>query len=133
MAHTGSEPPQAAEAGRWRESARELRQLSIQMVYNLAFQTFSPRASETGMAQVHFRISAERLAFIDRAAAARGVTRTEFVLRSSEAAAIETLNERPVITLDDEVWEAFVAALDAPIEPVATVKARYTRRPSWDR
>lgn len=85
------------------------------------------------MAQVHFRISAERLAFIDRAAAARGVTRTEFVLRSSEAAAIETLNERPVITLDDEVWEAFVAALDAPIEPVATVKARYTRRPSWDR
>ena len=85
------------------------------------------------MAQVHFRISDERLAFIDRAAAARGVTRTEFVLRSSEAAAIETLNERPVITLDDEIWEAFVATLDAPVEIDATVKARYARRPSWDR
>ena len=85
------------------------------------------------MAQVHFRISDERLAFIDRAAAARGVTRTEFVLRSSEAAAVETLNERPVIALDDEAWEAFVAALDAPVELDATVKARYARRPSWDR
>ena len=27
-------------------------------------------------------------------------------MRSSEAAAIEVLNERPVITLDDEVWDA---------------------------
>lgn len=85
------------------------------------------------MAQVNFRISDERLAFIDRAAAARGVTRTEFVLRSSEAAAIETLNERPVIALDGEAWDAFVAALDAPVELDATVKARYARRPSWDR
>ena len=46
----------------------------------------------------------------------RGVTRTEFVLRASEAAAIETLNERPVIALD-EAYDAFLAALDAPAEP----------------
>ena len=85
------------------------------------------------MAQVNFRMSEERLAFIDRAAAIRGVTRTEFVLRSSEAAAIETLNERPIITLDDESWDAFVAALDAPVELDPAVKERYSRRPQWDR
>ena len=85
------------------------------------------------MAQVNFRMSSERLAFIDRAAAIRGVTRTEFVLRSSEAAAIETLNERPVIALDDETWDDFIAALDAPVEPDPVVKARYARRPQWDR
>ena len=85
------------------------------------------------MAQVNFRMSEERLAFIDRAAAIRGVTRTEFVLRSSEAAAIETLNERPIIALDDEAWNAFVAALDAPVESDPAVKERYTRRPQWDR
>lgn len=45
---------------------------------------------------------------------------------------IETVNERPVIALDDEAWEAFVAALDAPVEPDAAVRARYARRPSWD-
>ena len=85
------------------------------------------------MAQVNFRMSEERLAFIDRAAAIRGVTRTEFVLRSSEAAAIETLNERPIIALDDETWDAFVAALDAPAAPDPAVKERYARRPQWDR
>ena len=85
------------------------------------------------MPQVNLRTSSERLAVIDRAAAIRGVSRTEFVLRSSEAAAIEILNERPVIALDDEAWDDFVAALDAPVELDPAVKARYIRRPQWVR
>ena len=85
------------------------------------------------MAQVNFRVTDERLAFIDRAAAIRGVTRTEFVLRSSEAAAIEALNERPVIVLDEETYDAFVAALDTPVEPDARLKERFSRQPLWER
>ena len=85
------------------------------------------------MGQVNFRMTDERLALIDRAAAIRGVTRTEFVLRSSEAAAIETLNERPVITLDDEAYDAFVAALDAPVQPNDRLKKRFARQPLWER
>lgn len=85
------------------------------------------------MGQVNFRMTDERLALIDRAAAIRGVTRTEFVLRSSEAAAIETLNERPIIALDDEAYDAFVAALDAPVQPNARLKERFARRPLWER
>lgn len=85
------------------------------------------------MGQVNFRMTDERLALIDRAAAIRGVTRTEFVLRSSEAAAVETLNERPVIALDDEAYDAFVAALDAPVQPNDRLKERFARRPLWDR
>lgn len=84
------------------------------------------------MPQVNIRASTERLAMIDRAAAIQGVSRTEFMLRSSEAAAIEILTERPVIALDDEAWEDFVAALDAPVELDPAVKARYTRPPQWD-
>ena len=85
------------------------------------------------MPQVNIRTSTERLAVIDRAAAIRGVSRTEFLLRSSEAAAIEVLNERPVIALDDEAWNDFVAALDAPVQLDPAVRARYARRPQWDR
>ncbi len=85
------------------------------------------------MGQVNFRVQDERLALIDRAAAIRGATRTEFVLRASEAAAIETLNERPVILLDDEAYAAFVAALDAPVEPDDRLKKRWARRPLWER
>ena len=85
------------------------------------------------MAQVNFRMKEERLALIDRAAAIRGITRTEFVLRSSEVAAIETLNERPVITLDDKTYDAFVTALDAPVESNVRLKKRFTRQPQWER
>ncbi len=84
------------------------------------------------MPQVTFRMSAERLALIDRAAASRGVSRTEFVLRSSEAAAIEVLMERPIITLDDEVYDEFIAALDAPVQPNPGLKRLFARRPLWD-
>ncbi len=85
------------------------------------------------MGQVNFRMTDERLALIDRPAAIRGVTRTEFVLRSSEAAAIETLNERPVIVLDDEAYDAFVAALDAPVQPNDRLKERFAHQPLWAR
>ena len=111
---------------------------STQLLYfrrsrSRAIVSGATRNKETAMPQVNFRVSSERLAFIDRAAAIRGVSRTEFVLRSSEAAAIEILNERPVIALDDEAWDDFIAALDAPVEIDPAVKARYARRPQWDR
>lgn len=99
------------------------------MVYSPANAEFSYTGLELEMAQLHFQISSERLEIIDRAAAKCGVTRTEFVLRSSETAAIDTLNNRPIIALDDEAWRAFVAALDAPVEPDAAVKKRFARRP----
>ena len=80
------------------------------------------------MGQVNFRMTDERPALIDRAAAIRGVTRTEFVFRSSEASAVETLNERHVIALDDEMYDAFVAALDAPVQPDDRLKERFARQ-----
>lgn len=85
------------------------------------------------MPQVNIRTSSQRLAVIDRAAAIRGVSRTEFVLRSSEAAAIDALSERPVITLDDDTWDDFVEALDAPVELTPAVKARFEQPPQWSR
>ena len=88
---------------------------------------------EAEMPQVNIRTSSQRLAVIDRAAAIRGVSRTEFVLRSSEAAAIDILSERPVIALGDEAWDDFLAALDAPVELDPAVKARYARPPQWQR
>lgn len=75
----------------------------------------------------------DRLTLIDRAAAIRGITRAEFMFRSSEVAALETLNERPVIALDDEAYDAFIAALDAPMESNIRLKERFVRRPLWKR
>ena len=85
------------------------------------------------MPRVNIRTSGERLAHVDRTAASRGTSRTEFAPRSSEAAAVEILNERPVIALDDAAWDDFVAALDSPLELDPAVKARYARGTQWDR
>ena len=85
------------------------------------------------MPQVNIRTSSERLAIIDRAAAIRGVSRTEFMLESSEMAAIEISNERTVIALDNEAWDDFVAALHPPVELDPEVRVRFTRPPQWNR
>ncbi len=81
------------------------------------------------MPHVNFRISSERLAVMDSAVKILGVGQAEFLLRSSEAAAIDVLNERPIIALDDQAWDDFVAVLDAPVEIDPAVKACYARRP----
>ena len=74
----------------------------------------------------------DRLALIDRAATIRGVTRTEFILRSSEAAAIETLIGRSVIALDDKAYNDFSAALDAPVGSNVRLKGQFARPPLWE-
>ena len=83
--------------------------------------------------QMNLRVKDERLALIDRAAEIRGVTRTEFVLRASEAAAIETLNERPVITLDDEAYGAFLRSPRYARRTRRSLKRTLRAQPLWER
>ncbi len=79
-------------------------------------------------------MSGECLAYIDLKEVIRGVTRTGFVFRSCEAAAIKALNRRPVIAFEDETWDAFATALDAPVDsilsPGSVMRASHTQ---WDR
>ena len=42
-------------------------------------------------------------------------------------------DERSVIELDDEAYEMFLAALDAPAEPNERLRERLSRRPLWER
>jgi uncharacterized protein (DUF1778 family) len=51
---------------------------------------------------------------------------SDFVLRSALSRADEILADRRVITLDDEQWEAFMAALDAPPKPRPRLKRLLT-------
>ena len=85
------------------------------------------------MPQINLRISEERLALIDSAAARRGVTRTEFVLRSSEAAAVDVFTRNPPIVLDPADYQAFVDALDAPLSstPEPALTELFNRPAPW--
>ena len=55
---------------------------------------------------------------LQEAAAASNKTVTEFLLDSALTQAAEVLAERRLFRLDDEKWQAFIAALDAPSPPM---------------
>ena len=72
--------------------------------------TSSPLRSE----KLDLRLTPGAKQTLQRAAAAAQRSVTDFVLESALASAAETLADRQSFQLDEEQWEAFVAALDAP-------------------
>jgi uncharacterized protein (DUF1778 family) len=73
---------------------------------------------------ISLRIAMPRRDLIDRAAKATGKTRTDFILESAARAAEEALLDRRMFQLDDAAYSAFVAALDAPLQPHAVARLR---------
>lgn len=66
---------------------------------------------------LNIRIRAEERGLIDRAAAARGMNRTDFILDAARRAAEETLLERALILASPKAYAEFHARLDAPAKP----------------
>lgn len=67
--------------------------------------------------RIDLRLSGPAKAMLQRAAAVRHKTVTEFVLDSGLTAAAEALADRREFLLDEAQWQAFVAALDGPAKP----------------
>ena len=81
---------------------------------------------------INIRVPEEQLRLIDRAAKARGQNRSEFLLGACYEVAIATMSERPLIQLDDEMYDAFVAALKAPARPNKRLKALMAHKAPWE-
>ena len=64
--------------------------------------------------RIDLRLSITAKALLQRAAAARQKSVSEFVLDSAQTAAFEALADRREFILDKKQWAAFLAALDAP-------------------
>jgi len=73
--------------------------------------------SEAKNERIEIRTTAKAKRVLQEAAAARNKTMTEFVLDVAMTEAAEVLADRRLFLLDDEQWEAFLAALDAPTKP----------------
>lgn len=86
-------------------------------------------ASET----INLRASVEQKALIDRAAARLGKSRTEFMLESAREAAENVLLDQRLFLLDDADYDAFVACLEAPVEPSPVLRHLLTATPPWER
>lgn len=80
---------------------------------------------------INLRIEAKTRQLIDEAAAALGKTRTEFMIESARAQAIDVLLEQRLFMLEDEGYDAFVAALDAPPAPGPKLRSLLRKKPAW--
>lgn len=78
------------------------------------------------------RLPETDIAIIDRAAALRGRSRTEFMRDAAVRAAEDVLMETTPIRMSSSGFEAFVAALAGPATPVPEMVDLFARSAPWD-
>lgn len=88
-----------------------------------------PRSDTKG--SINLRIEAQTRQLIDDAAAVLGKTRTEFMVDSARAQAIDVLLDQRLFVLDAERYDAFMHALDNPPAPGPKLRALLRRTPQW--
>jgi uncharacterized protein (DUF1778 family) len=78
--------------------------------------------------RIELRVSRSAKALLQRAAAVRHKSVTEFVLDSGLSAAAEALADRRQFELTDKQWRVFHAALDAPVRRKKRLEKLLTTR-----
>ena len=80
---------------------------------------------------LNIRVKAEDQLLIDRAAKARGKTRTDFILDAVKREAEDTLLDQTLISVSEEAYQAFLALLDTPPKPNAALKKTMQTSAPW--
>lgn len=81
--------------------------------------------------RIEVRIDEEERRLEEAAAAALGVSLSEFVRQSARGRAEEVLRERREIALDDEAARRLLDALDADAPPPPEMRELFARTPRW--
>lgn len=81
---------------------------------------------------VNMRVEPNQLDLIDTAANLCGKSRTAFILDAAYQAAEQTLLERTLFLLNDEQWEAFNQALDAPPSQNEKLRQLLQTKAPWE-
>ena len=82
---------------------------------------------------INLRADEKRRALIDRAAAATGKNRSEFMLEAACREATTVLLDRRLFDLDAKTYRRFLAALDKPPAPNPKLRRLMASRPPWER
>jgi uncharacterized protein (DUF1778 family) len=88
--------------------------------------------SESRSERVDLRMTPSAKQTLQQAASATNKTLTEFLVDSSLQAAYDALADRRVFVLDDQRWNEFMAALDAPPADNPRLRALFARKPAWE-
>jgi uncharacterized protein (DUF1778 family) len=80
----------------------------------------------------NLRVSSADQDLINRAVAASGLTRTDFVLQAARAAARDLLVDQAWLTLTPERFEQFLNSLDAPPHPNERLQRTMAAPRPWE-
>lgn len=83
-------------------------------------------------ATVTMRIPAATRNLIDTAATTTGKSRSEFMIESARANAVDVLLDQRVFNLEPKAWEAFMRILDNPPAPNAELRKLMASKNPWD-
>ncbi|MBG3876208.1 DUF1778 domain-containing protein [Desulfovibrio oxamicus] len=81
---------------------------------------------------INLRVPPEQKAIIDLAAALAGKNRTAFILEHAVRSAEELLLEKSHFQLSTAQWDAFQAALDAPVRDNPALEHLLATPAPWD-
>lgn len=81
---------------------------------------------------VSMRLPDADIALIDRAASARGRSRTDFVREAAVRAAEDVLMDQRLVRMSAEGFAEFIALLEKPAEAVPSLVEVLRRPPPWD-
>lgn len=89
------------------------------------------RSEYDAKGSINLRIERQTRQLIDDAATILGKTRTEFMIDSARALAIDVVLDQRLFVLDAARYDAFVDALDNPPAPGPKLRALLRRTPAW--
>ena len=82
---------------------------------------------------INLRIEARTRQLIDDAAAVLGKTRTEFMIESARAQAIDVLLDQRLFVLPSDQFDELLDILEKPPEPDPKLRALMQRKPLWEK
>jgi uncharacterized protein (DUF1778 family) len=91
-----------------------------------------PRAVRRKEHPLSMRLPEADIAIIDRAAALRGRSRTDFVRDAAVRAAEDVLMETAPIRMSPDSFKAFIASLSKPAAAVPEMVELFRRAASWE-
>lgn len=81
---------------------------------------------------INMRVEPEQQQLLNRAAALTHKDRTTFIMEAACERAEEVLLDQRLFQLDEEKFEEFQAALDAPVEDIPALRELLASTPPWE-
>jgi len=89
--------------------------------------------AQTKVAPINLRAKPQQRSLIDKAAKILGKNRSDFMLEVACREAENVLLDQRFFQLDKKAFNAFNAALDAPVKESPTLRKLLNRKPRWEK